>query len=132
MGNPFWSANELATLETILRTRKLHHSDAAAFPNRTLGAVKRAAKLMRAKIGIARPARGRPILSWELEQGQEPKTMNYWTANAVNGSALLHKRTVEMCLRNGITLPGKSRAETMAIAVKLHIVTPAQAWRKAA
>lgn len=129
---PRWSESELQNLRTLLLSRQLRHSDVEHFPGRSMYGLKRKAQQLRAAMGIARPSRGRPLWDWEPVEGIPPKTQGYWATNAVNGSALLHKRTVEMALRNGITLPGKSRDETMAIAVRLGIVTRAQVWKVAA
>lgn len=48
-------------------------------------------------------------------------TDNAHRIGAQQGSAQLHKATVRMCIRNGITLPGISADRTRAIAAELGI-----------
>lgn len=110
-----WTAEETARLDAIIRVRPLHHSEACSFPDRTPDAVRRQASKRRIKLGLPAFAPGRP------REPVGPRKDSDVSEKFARSCDALHRATVRMCLRHGITLPGLSAAHTRAIAVNLGV-----------
>lgn len=112
-----WKTAEIAMLDSIIRVRGLTKADTLLFPHRSADAVYRYASKRRVKLGLPPMPRGRRAEVVAVPTSHVPVD----SPDFVAACDALHRATVSMCIRRGITLPGLSPAHTRAIAVNLGI-----------
>lgn len=109
-----WTSSEVAQMDAIIsKSGRIRRADAAAFPGRTWDGVRRQAAKRRKALHVFIVTNS----SREPAVGVDPLVAERWA----RGSAKLHRATVTMCIRRGITLPGMSADRTLAIAAQLGI-----------
>jgi hypothetical protein len=114
-----WTHDEVARLDALIRLRSLVHSDVVHFPGRTADAMHRKAAKRRLQLRLPAflgtgPRNDTPGEPLERPGADDPIR---WAA----ASDQLHRATVRMCIRRGITLPGISADRTMVIAAQLGL-----------